>query len=127
MEHIHKTVLVIEDDKSLSRILNDSFTEKGFSVKLAYDGEEGLSVALESHPDLILLDVLMPKMDGMAMLKKLRQDPWGKTVPVMMLTNLNDSQKAVEAVQYDVHDYLVKAQWSLENIAGKIKTRLGLS
>lgn len=127
MKQSKKTVLVIEDDHSLSHILKDTFEKQGFIIRQAYDGKQGLTLALQLHPDMILLDVLMPKMDGMALLKKLRRNPWGKSVPVMMLTNLNDSQKAVEAIQYGVSDYLVKAEMTLANISGKIKARLGLT
>lgn len=90
-ESANKKILVIEaveDNAPLRKALHDKFSLEGFSVIDAKDGEEGLTVAMSEHPDLILLDILMPKMDGLTMMKKLRQgDEWGKHVPIIVLTN----------------------------------------
>ena len=76
-------VEVVEDDEPLLSVLSERFREEGYNVINAITGEEGLKLALKNKPDLILLDIVMPKMDGIAMLKKLRKDPWGKNANVI--------------------------------------------
>jgi len=117
-----KKILIIEDDKFLSEMYATKLKEAGFEVEAAYDGEEGLYAAEEFNPDLILLDILMPKMDGVQVMKKLREDSWGKNVPVILLTKLDlDDQKLREIVQYGAAYYLVKRDWSLEDVVKKVK------
>ncbi len=121
------TILIVEDEVSLRNALRDKLTRKGFSVLEARDGEEGLVVALEKKPNMILLDIIMPKMDGMAMLKKLRQEKkWGKTVPVMLLSNLGgDDEKMMMEIEKDrLVDYLVKSNWSLNDVVERVKEKL---
>ena len=84
---ISKKILIIEDDSSLRNVLQDKIKHEGFSVFTANDGQEGLETAIKEKPDCILLDVIMPKMSGIQMLKKLREHAWGKTVPVLLLSN----------------------------------------
>jgi two-component system chemotaxis response regulator CheY len=84
------TILIVEDELPLRKILKDELIAAGFNVLEAKDGVEGLDVALKNHPDLILVDILMPKMDGITMLKQLREDPLGKKIQVMILSNLSD-------------------------------------
>ena len=121
------TILIVEDEISLRNALRDKFLRKGFLVLEAKDGEEGLSVALKNKPDLILLDIIMPKMDGMMMLKKLRQEnKWGGDVPVMLLSNLggDDEKMMVEIGKDRLVDYLVKSNWSLDEVVKKVKEKL---
>jgi len=125
-EKIH-VIESIEDDASLRHVLRDKFILEGFGVLEARDGEEGLSTALREHPDLILLDIVMPKMDGITMMKKLRQtDEWGKQVPIILLTNLSvDADGVNQAVaDYEPAYYVVKSDWSLEDLVEKIRERL---
>lgn len=126
MNDLNKKILVIEDNKDLSTLLSDALKEGGFEVVNAFDGNEGLKMALEDHPDFILLDIILPKMDGLIMLKKLRQDERGKNVPVMILTNLSDTDKISSAMQDEVYDFLVKDNWKLQDVVKKIKNRLGV-
>ncbi len=104
----------------------DKFKSEGFLVTSAKDGQEGLNLAITDHPDLILLDIIMPVMDGMTMLSQLRQDPWGKTVPVILLTNLSEAEKVVESLREGVYDYLVKSDWKLEDIVKKVREKLDI-
>jgi len=120
-----KTILIIEDERSLREALRDKLTREGFSTLEAKNGEEGLDVALREHPELILLDIVMPVMDGMTMLKKLREDAWGKNVKIIILTNLSDIEKIADSVKNEVYDYLVKTDWKLEDVVTKIRERLG--
>ena len=123
MEHAKK-ILIVEDEAPMRRALVDSFTDEKFQVVEAGDGVDGLKKALEEHPDLILLDVVMPRMDGMSMLKELRKDRWGKNVPVILLSNLNEAEKIVEATEGGATGYLVKFNWKLEDVVRKVKDRL---
>lgn len=122
---MHK-ILIVEDDKLLLEALEDKFTQEGFEVTMATDGDEGVDSALKNHPDIILLDVLMPGTDGITVLKLLRQDPWGKDVQVIVLTNLADDAKVKEAEILNAVGYLIKSNWQLEEIVEKVKQRLNL-
>ncbi len=124
MASTNKKILIIEDEALMLRSLSDKFREEGFSVLEANDGANGLDSALANHPDIILLDIIMPKMDGLTVLGKLRQDEWGKEVPVIILTNLSDSDKVAEAMKNRAYDFLVKADWKLEDIVRKVKEKL---
>ena len=125
-----KKILVIEaveDDNALRNVLRDKLTSEGFSVLAERNGEEGLAVALREHPDLILLDILMPAMDGLSMMKKLREaNEWGKKVPIIFLTNLSaDDDKINKAVaDNEPAYYLVKANYTIEDLVEKIRERL---
>jgi|SRR3989344_2507721 len=126
----NKKILVIEeveDEKSLRDVLHDKFSLEGFGVLEAKDGEEGLATALREHPDLILLDIVMPKMDGLTMMKKLREvNEWGKNVPIILLTNLSaDDNKINQAITDNIPAYyLVKANYTIEDLVEKIRERL---
>jgi len=120
----NKKILIAEDERAMLRALTDTFENEGFNVFGAEDGEEGLKIAFKEHPDVILIDLLMPKMDGMSMLKKIREDEWGKDVPVIILTNFSDVDKIAETVENGISHYLVKTEWSLEEIVKKVKKLL---
>lgn len=119
-----KTILVVEDEDSLIKALAKKLTDGGYEVLQAMDGEEGLRLAVENHPDLILLDILMPTKDGMVMLEEVRETKWGSTVPVIILTNLNHAESVKRAKYRGVEDYLIKADFELEEVLLKIQERL---
>jgi len=120
----NKTILVVEDELSTLEALVEIFTIEGFNVLEAKNGKEGLEVALKKHPDLILLDIIMPKMDGMAMLRQLRKDNWGKRAKVIILTNLSAVERTTEALDSRVYDYFVKANWKITDLVEKVKEKL---
>ena len=120
-----KKILIVEDETSLRNALCEKLTREGFAILEAKNGEEGLEVALREHPDLILLDIIMPVMDGMTMLKKLREDAWGKNAKVIILTNLSDNDKMAEAITQGTFDCLIKSDRTLEDVVKKVKERLG--
>ena len=122
-----KKILIIEDDKILARLLSESLKKESFVVLSASDGEKGLTMALENHPDLILLDIMLPKMDGLTLLKKLREDAWGKEASVIILSNTSDSGKVSEALRSGTYDFLVKTDLKLEEVLTTIKEKLGIS
>ena len=119
-----KKILIVEDETALLTALTSSFERTEIKVVTAQDGDEGLKVALREHPDLILLDLLMPKMDGIAMLHKLREDAWGKDVKVIVLTNSEDQRKAADALKNGVYDYFIKSDWNIKDVVGKVQTEL---
>jgi len=118
-----KKILIIEDEEATQKAISEALADQEFTVLTANDGEEGLATSLREHPDLILLDILMPKMDGMIMLQKLRLDEWGKTVSTIILTNVNPNSSSVinSILQTEPAYYLVKSDVKLEGIVDKIK------
>jgi len=127
MEKNGKKLLVVDDENMISEPLAEKFKDEGFEVETAADGEEGLKKALEIIPDIILLDVVMPKMNGLEMLSKLRKDEKGKNIKVIVFTNVNEIEKIEEAVKDGASEYLVKVEWSLDDLVKKVKGKLGLS
>lgn len=122
MPGYNKKILVIEDELTTLKSITDELTGVGFPVITATDGITGLEMALANHPDLILLDILLPKMDGMEVLKKLRADGWGKTVPVVVLTSLEANDRVMQGVIEDEPSfYLLKKNWGLQDVTQKIK------
>ena len=127
MGNLGKKILIVEDEISLLKALEEKFAHEGFEVLKARNGEEGLQTALLNHPDIILLDIIMPKMDGITVIKELRKDAWGKNAKIILLTNLSSPESVTEAIQNNVFDYLVKTNWKLEAIVLKVKTMLGIA
>ncbi len=126
-ENNTKTILIVEDDPMLSLTLSDACKEAGYNVKVANDGEEGLKIALEEKPVVILLDIMMPKMDGMTVLKNLNaQQPEPKS-RVFMFTNVNDVEKISEAIQEGAVGYFMKAQTPIKEILSKVKEQMDKS
>lgn len=123
MEDTKKVVLIVEDEQPMLRVLHDKLQESGYGTLEAENGAEGLELALAHHPDIILLDVLMPKMDGMTMLTKLREDSWGKTVPIIILTNVSpDTDTTLKSIIANQPAYyLVKSDVKLDTVTEKIK------
>lgn len=117
-------VLVVEDEEILLTALREELESGGYEVDGAADGEEGLEKVKSFKPDLILLDLVMPKMDGMEMLQKLKSDPQTRDILVVILTNLSDYEKISEALSLGAMDYLVKANYKLEDLLDKVKTVL---
>lgn len=122
-----KKILIVEDETPLRNAVADILTFEGFQVFQATNGQEGLDLALKEHPDLILLDLMMPVMDGLTMLEKLRQDAeYGSKAAVILLTNINDPEKVAMATEAGSYDFLVKSDWNIEDVVRKIKSRLAI-
>ena len=119
----NKTILIVEDHAPVRIALVEKLQHEGMKALEAKDGEEGLAIALKEKPDLILLDIIMPRMSGMTMLDELRKSgDWGKSVPVIILTNLNPDDKIMrEVVETEPVFYLVKADWKIEDVISKVK------
>jgi DNA-binding response OmpR family regulator len=119
-----KKILIVEDEATLRHALRDELKREKFIVLEAVNGENGLALAKEEHPDLILTDIVMPKMDGLTMLEELRKDKWGKQAKIIILTVLNEDKKVIDALDKGVYDYLIKADWKMEEVIKKIKAKL---
>lgn len=126
MDSIQKdTVLIVEDEKPLNDILKDNFSKEGFEVLTAFNGQEGVDQAMQHHPTIILLDVMMPVMDGVAVLKRIREvGDWGKNVPIIMLTNVNESEQISESMMYKVDKYWIKSDVQIGELVKLVKEQL---
>lgn len=124
MDNNKYTILVVDDEPSLKNALSEKLQKEKYNVLTASNGEEGVAMALTKHPDLILLDIVMPKMDGITMLKKIREDSWGKDASVLVLSNLSDPVKVEESGRQGVSEYLIKTDWTLEELLKKIEKKL---
>lgn len=117
-----KKVLIVEDDLALMEAISKGLSGNDFTILTAKDGEDGLKIAEQERPNLILLDLMMPKMDGVTMLKKMRATDWGKDISVIILTN--NEQEVAAAVENKVFEYLIKSNWKIEDVLKKVKTEL---
>lgn len=115
------TILIIEDEELIQQALKDKFTFEQFVVLTADNGQSGLEMALENHPDVILLDLQMPVLDGFGVLEKLRADPWGAQVPIIVLSNKDTSASVYMSLKNRVQDYFIKAETSLETLVGAVR------
>lgn len=126
-KYAHK-ILIVEDDQAMLDALVDNLKLNGFEkLVTAQNGQEGLDAAFRENPDLILLDIVLPKLDGMQVLKKLRSDARGKTIKVILLTNLNVTDSILTGiVSNEPSYYLVKAEHSIDEVIDKVKSVLGV-
>lgn len=121
-----KTILIVEDEPATLRSLRDEIVSDGFDALTAEDGEAGLALALKEHPDIILLDVMMPKMTGIEVMKHLRKDPWGAKVPIIVLTRLSPDEKIMKEIyENEPSFYLLKQNWTVGDVVQRIKDCFG--
>jgi len=114
-------ILLVEDDEFLSELYATKLTLEGFEVIAATDGKKGLKLALEKRPDLVLLDIILPKLDGFEVLKAIKADPTGKDIPVILLTNLSQRDEVNRGLELGAVDYLIKAHFMPSEVVKKIK------
>lgn len=119
----YKKVLVIEDETAVLKVLTSKLTREGFTVLGAENGASGLEIALREKPDVVLLDLIMPEMTGLDVLKRIRKEnEWGKAVPVIILTNLNPSERLMrELGEQKPTALLIKGETKLEEVIRKVK------
>ncbi len=123
---MNKKILIIEDEPKVSKAYSDHLGRVGYNVSLAHDGEEGLRMIKNNKPDLILLDIIMPVMDGLTMLKLLKADKDKNiaNIPVIILSNLDTADSVAEAVASGSTNFLVKSNYSLEQLDAKVLSML---
>jgi len=124
MDNSKVKILVVEDEEILLTALTEELNQEGFQVSGAKDGIEGVAKAVSEKPNLILLDLVMPRLDGIGALKQMKENSETKNIPVVILTNLSDYDKISDALSLGAMDYLVKANYRLEELVNKIKTVL---
>ena len=117
----NKKILLVEDDPFLAGLLERSFTKEGFIYELASDGETGLAKAKSMEPDLILLDLVLPGIDGYEVLRRLKADPKLAQYPVIILSNLGQKEEIDRGIRMGAIDFLVKANIYLDEIVVRIK------
>lgn len=121
MEKNKKVILIVEDEAVAMNALCDKFSREGFKVIKSKNGKEGVKKAISEQPDLILMDIIMPVMDGLTALAKIRANKRCKNIPVIMLTNLSDSESVEKAGKSGVNDFLIKTDWTLNDLSKKIR------
>ena len=124
MAKTNKKILIVEDEKSILSLLQEKFISEGFSVATAQNGKKGLIATEKEKPDLILLDIKMPEMDGITMAKELKKR--NNDTPIIFFTNLEDLKHIGDAVEINESDYLIKSDWKINEVVTKVKNKLDL-
>ena len=119
-----KKILLIEDEKILADMYRDKLTRAGFKVVLVFNAEDGLKMAKKESPDLIILDILLPKANGISFLQKQKKDPKISSIPVVAFSNYDDPDTKKQAFQLGVKDYLIKTNYAPNEVVAKIKQLL---
>ena len=117
-------IAIIEDDIVISQMYRMKFEAEGFEVQTAENGRTGVELAEKMHPDIILLDIRMPEMNGDEALKKIRATNWGKHVPVLVLTNLGEEEAPTTLKALGIHSYIVKADFTPRQVVERVKQAL---
>jgi CheY-like chemotaxis protein len=120
-----KKILLIEDDKFLRELMNKKLLTLGYDVVSAADGESGLVMIKETKPDVVLLDLILPGINGFEVLEKAKQDPEIANIPVVILSNLGQGEDIEKGLALGAKDFLVKAHFTPQEIVNKLKTILG--
>lgn len=117
-------IAIIEDDQAISQMYRMKFEAEGFEVETAENGKLGLELAEKMRPDIILLDLMMPEMNGDEMLSKMRATAWGKDTKVIILTNMGEQEAPASVKQQNVRRFIVKAEMTPRQVAEMVKTEL---
>ena len=120
-----KKILIVEDEPVLQKAFGDLLSGEGHRISSALDGENGLKMVKAEKPDLVLLDLILPKMHGLEVLRQLKESPETKDVPVIILTNLEGTDDVEKALELGATTYLIKASYTLKEVLSKIKQVLG--
>jgi DNA-binding response OmpR family regulator len=117
-------ILIVEDEDFLIRALEDNLVAEGYKIDIARNGEEAVEKVGENKPDLILLDILMPKKDGFYVLGEIKKNPEWKLIPVIVMSNLGEDTSIKRALKMGADDYFVKSQHPIEEVIEKVKDYL---
>lgn len=121
-----KKIAIVEDDIAISQMYRMKFEVEGFEVETAVNGQSGLEMIEQFKPDIVLLDVMMPEMDGAEALSILRTKDWGKDIPVIILTNTGQQEAPDSLDELNVDSYIVKAEKTPKEVAEIVKQKLGV-
>jgi DNA-binding response OmpR family regulator len=116
-----KNILIIEDDDFFRELIRKKLSSQDFKVSEAINGEDGLIMIKEERPDLILLDLLLPNIDGFEVLSKIKLDPNNSLIPVIILSNLGQQEDIERGLKLGANDYLIKSQFDIDQVVDKIK------
>lgn len=119
-------IAIIEDDPVINQMYRMKFEADGFEVQIADNGKRGVEMVENFLPDIILLDLQMPNMDGSEALTEIRSHDWGKTIPVIILTNLGEEEAPKSLKALGIHSYIVKADLTPRQVVGRVKEALGI-
>lgn len=119
-----ETVLIIEDDTNIRDMYGDALSGAGLTVYKAESGEEGITQALLRHPQVILVDIMMPGMNGHDVVSKIRKDAWGKTARIIFLTNMTDVDHVVTAIAQKPEEYIIKSQTDIKEVVNIVRTAM---
>ncbi len=120
----NQTILLVEDEATAALVLGEALEKEGYAVIKASDGQEGLQLALDKHPDLILADLMLPKMNGMEMIREIRKDAWGRNVGIIILTNVSDVGTLEEAMNQETYYYIMKGDTTMAEVVAKVKSHM---
>lgn len=118
-------IAIIEDDQTINQMYRIKFQSDGFDVQMASDGKQGVTLVKNFKPDIILLDLQMPEMDGAEALSEIRRHDWGKNIPVIILTNMGEEESPASLKKLNVSSYIVKADLTPSQVVAKVKATLG--
>jgi DNA-binding response OmpR family regulator len=121
---MQKKILFVEDEPTLQKVAGEVLRQEGFIVKSAMDGEEAVRIVKSDKPDIVLLDLILPKKDGFTVLKEMKENEETKDIPVIILTNLEGTEDIEKALEIGATTYLVKANYELDDVVKKIKDML---
>lgn len=119
-----KTILIVEDDKFLRELITQKLAKEGYDTLMAIDGEEGIKNIREGKPDLVLLDLILPGIDGFEVLSRMKEDENLAKIPVIILSNLGQREEVERGLKLGANDYMIKAHFTPREIIDKIKTIL---
>ena len=124
MNEENKRIIIIDDDASIREALSETLSVAGYEVITAENGVQGLDKISRDRPNLILLDIMMPEMNGWEVLAALKKDEWAKNVPVIILTNLDGVENVSKAIEQEAYEYVVKGDTDLKDILAMVKRKL---
>jgi len=116
-----KKILIIEDDSFLSEMYSTKLIQEGFETEIAVDGEQGIDKIKNIKPDLVLLDIVLPKMDGFEILESVKKDPEFKNIPIILLTNLGQKNEIEKGLSLGADEYIIKAHFTPTAVVAKVK------
>ncbi len=119
-----KNILIVEDDKILRELISQKLEKENYKISAAVDGEEGLKKTKEEKPDIVLLDLILPGIDGFGVLEEIKKDPEINKIPVVILSNLGQKEEIERGMNLGATDYLIKAHFTLSEIVVKVKNIL---
>ena len=120
-----KKIVIVEDDTFLAGMYSTRLATEGYDVKMASDGQIGVDMVTKELPDIILLDIILPELDGFSVLQKIKADGATKNIPVILLTNLGQKADVERGLELGASDYLIKAHFTPSEVVAKIKALIG--